>query len=82
MEPGSIGEIAGPREENLADMAALLVARRGQTLPIEAVSDPSDPDAALIESGVLLPGPDAVLTGPTFEEWLSSDAFEDPLAPA
>jgi hypothetical protein len=34
------------------------------------VSDPSDPDRDLYETGALLPGPDATLAGPTFEEWL------------
>ena len=80
-EPGSIGEIAGPREESLVEAARLLVARRGETRRIEGVIDPSDPDAAMMASGVLLPGPDAVLAGPTFAEWLNSDAFDDPLAP-
>lgn len=68
--PGPILEVAGPREENLVDMAKLLIARRGNTLRVEAVSDPVDGDANV--SGVLLPGPDARLGGPTFEEWLDS----------
>ena len=49
-------EIAGPRAENLVDMAALLITRRGDPLRVEAVSDPADPDRALYESGALLPG--------------------------
>ena len=65
-------EIAGPREENLADLARLLVARRGDPLRIEGASDPADPDRDLYETGALLPGPDAMLAGPTFEEWLDS----------
>jgi uncharacterized protein YbjT (DUF2867 family) len=74
--PGSseapISEIAGPREESLVDMARLLAARRGDPGRIEGVSDPDDPDRALFETGGLLPGPDATLAGPTFEEWLDS----------
>jgi uncharacterized protein YbjT (DUF2867 family) len=70
--PASILEIAGPRDENLVDMATLLVARRGDTLKIEGVSQLSDPDHGLYESGALLPGPDAILAGPTFEEWLEA----------
>ena len=74
--PGSTGtpipEIAGPREENLVDMAILLAARRGDQVRIEGVSDPADPDRDLYETGALLPGPDATLDGPTFEEWLDS----------
>jgi uncharacterized protein YbjT (DUF2867 family) len=68
----TIPEIAGPREENLVDVARLLVARRGDSVRVEAVSDPDDPEQALYASGALLPGPDAVLAGPTFEQWLDS----------
>ena len=39
-----------------------------------ASSDPSDPEPALYETGGLLPGPDAILAGPTFEEWLDEAA--------
>ena len=67
---GKILEIAGPREESLVDAARRLVARRGDRLRIEGVSDPANPGAALYESGALLPGPDAVLAGPTFDAWL------------
>lgn len=67
-----ITEVAGPREERLADMAALFAARRGDPAKIEVVADPNDPDGALNESGGLLPGPDAILAGPTFEEWLDA----------
>jgi uncharacterized protein YbjT (DUF2867 family) len=68
----SVVEVAGPREENLVDMATLLVARRGDTLKIEGVSQLDDPDHGLYESGALLPGPGAILAGPTFEEWLET----------
>jgi uncharacterized protein YbjT (DUF2867 family) len=67
-----ISEIAGPREETLVDVARLLVARRGDGVRIEALSDPADPDRDVLESGALLPGPDAALVGPTFEEWLDA----------
>jgi uncharacterized protein YbjT (DUF2867 family) len=68
--PGPAPEVAGPREESLVEMAKLLVARQGNSLRIEAVSDPVDGDAN--ESGVLLPGPHARLGGPTFEQWLEA----------
>jgi len=68
----AIPEIAGPREESLVDVARLVAARRGASVRIEVVSDPDDPEQALYASGALLPGPDAVLAGPTFEEWLDS----------
>jgi uncharacterized protein YbjT (DUF2867 family) len=71
--PGAaIPEIAGPREESLADMAELLAARRGNRLRVEEVSDPADPASQLYETGGLLPGPHAKLAGPTFREWLDS----------
>jgi hypothetical protein len=34
------------------------------------MNDPGDPDNHLYTSGALLPGPHAILAGPTFEEWL------------
>ena len=74
--PGSAGapipEIAGPREENLVDVVRLLVARHGDPVRIEGVSDPADPDRELYETGALLPGPHATLAGPTFAEWLDA----------
>lgn len=74
--PGSTGapilEIAGPRAENLVDMAMRLVTKRGDRVRIEGVSNPTDPDQALYESGGLLPGPKAIIAGPTFEKWLAS----------
>jgi uncharacterized protein YbjT (DUF2867 family) len=71
---GTIPEIAGPREERLADVARLVATRRADSVRIEVVSDPNDPEQALFASGALLPGPDAVLAGPTFEQWLDSTA--------
>jgi uncharacterized protein YbjT (DUF2867 family) len=68
----TISEIAGPREENMVEMARLLVARRGEPVRIEGASDLADPDHALYESGVLLPGPHATLAGPTFSAWLDA----------
>jgi uncharacterized protein YbjT (DUF2867 family) len=74
--PGSsaapISDIAGPREESLVDMATVLATRRGDKVRIEGRSEPADPDRELFESGALLPGPNATLAGPTFEEWLDS----------
>ena len=68
-------EIAGPREENLAEAARLLAARRGTPARIEQVSDPADPDRDLFENGGLLPGPHATLAGPTYADWLDRPAL-------
>jgi uncharacterized protein YbjT (DUF2867 family) len=65
---GPILEVGGPRAERLADVARLLV---GGALRVEEVADPSDPNSSAYADRALLPGPDAILTGPTFEEWLA-----------
>jgi uncharacterized protein YbjT (DUF2867 family) len=65
-------EVAGPRPEELVDMAVLLAARRGDPVKIQAVSDPTDPDDLLYETGAVLPGPHARLGGPTFQQWLDA----------
>ena len=67
---GATTEVAGPREETLEAAAKLLVAERGEALRIEAGMDPSMPDAELYANGGALPGPDAILTGPAFSDWL------------
>ena len=66
--PGPIVEIAGPREESMVEAARLLTARRGEALRIEGVTWDER-----YEAGAALPGPEATLAGPTFEEWLARD---------
>jgi len=68
-----VTEVAGPREESLVEMAMLLAARRGHPAKIEGVSDPADPDRELNVNGTTLPGPGAILAGPTFREWLDAE---------
>jgi hypothetical protein len=69
--PGTpIPEIAGPREENLAEAAKLLGARRG--IEVVGVDEPDDPDAEIYAKGGLLPSLHAKLAGPTFREWLDT----------
>jgi hypothetical protein len=66
-------EIAGPRAERLVEAARLVAERRGEGLRVEeAPLDPSDPDSERYANGAALPGPDAKLAGPTFEEWLDA----------
>jgi uncharacterized protein YbjT (DUF2867 family) len=65
--PGPTLEIAGPREESMVEAAKLLVARRDNHVRIEGVTWDE-----LYEAGAALPGPDATLAGPTFEDWLGA----------
>ena len=69
-DPTQIVQIAGPREEDLGQLAAMLAARRGMPVKVQAVRNPADPDADMQAAGGLLPGPGARLAGPTFQEWL------------
>ena len=73
IENGRISEVAGPREERLADVAAALFASRGDTTEIREVRQSGDPDAAAYAEGAVLPNPGAKLAGPSFEEWLDSN---------
>ena len=65
-------EIAGPREEELVDLAKRLVGWTGDPVRIEAVTDTADEVYDLHEEGGLLPGAGAKLAGPTFDEWLEA----------
>jgi uncharacterized protein YbjT (DUF2867 family) len=62
-------EIAGPRVERLVDLARLVVAHNGDSLEVVETNE-FFPEGELYDSGAALPGPDAKLAGPTFEEWL------------
>jgi uncharacterized protein YbjT (DUF2867 family) len=62
-------EIAGPRAERLVELARMVVAHRGESLRVEETTE-FFPESALYDSDAPLPGPDARLAGPTFEEWL------------
>ncbi|WP_158854879.1 SDR family oxidoreductase [Saccharothrix deserti] len=69
--PGTpIPEIAGPREETVADVAELLGARRN--IKVVGVDNFDVPDAEYAAGGGLLPSPHAKLAGPTFQEWLGT----------
>ncbi|WP_435590883.1 SDR family oxidoreductase [Nocardia sp. bgisy118] len=69
-EAADVVEIAGPEELNLAVAVAKLAARRGDPARVEEIVDAEDPNQELQAAGALLPGPDAILAGPTFDEWL------------
>ncbi len=74
---GKITEVAGPRAERLADVAATLLASRGEETEIREVRESvlvpaGDPDADAYAEGAALPNPGAKLAGPSFEEWLAA----------
>ncbi|MFD0362021.1 SDR family oxidoreductase [Nocardia sp. GCM10030253] len=68
--PTAVIEVAGPEELNLADAASKVAARRGTPSRVKEVTNLDDPNHELQSGGALLPGPDAILAGPTFAEWL------------
>ena len=72
IQNGRITEVAGPREERLADAAAALFASRGDSVEIRESRQRGDPDAAAHAEGAALPNPGAKLAGPSFEEWLAA----------
>ena len=77
IENGRITEVAGPKEERLADAAAALFANRGDAVEIREsngglLAQPGDPDATAYADGAALPNPGAKLAGPSFAEWLKA----------
>jgi uncharacterized protein YbjT (DUF2867 family) len=72
----TVTEIAGPCAEDLVDLAVRLAAKRGDSVRIQEVSDPSDPNRELNANGGLLPGASATLAGPTFQQWLDAGERE------
>jgi hypothetical protein len=61
------------RQAGLVQVATRLAATCGDPVRIQGVSDRADPDQAAYESGARLQGPDAILAGPTFEDWLNAN---------
>lgn len=68
-QDGPALEIGGPRPEKLVDAATLVAARRGRPTKVELV-DPEHDVYAVADKDALLPGPGAILAGPTFASWL------------
>jgi uncharacterized protein YbjT (DUF2867 family) len=68
-DPGTIVEVAGPKEERLLDLAAIWVGREAPELSVAPQDTTGWPDADVNAGGGLLPGPGAILAGPTFAEW-------------
>jgi uncharacterized protein YbjT (DUF2867 family) len=62
-------DVAGPRRERLPAMARAVVERRGPRRRVIGLPLPGKMGRAL-RNGDGLPGPDALLRGPTFADWL------------
>jgi uncharacterized protein YbjT (DUF2867 family) len=59
-------DLAGPRQERLVDQVRRLVESTGADVRVEA-----GPAPASMAAGSMLPGPDALLRGTTWDEWLA-----------
>jgi len=66
---GRAPDLGGPRPERLLELARLFAATRGLDLTIE----PDTGSMAGVPADALLPGPDARLEGPSFDEWLNGE---------
>lgn len=64
---GDLHEVAGPRTEQLATISTAFAEHDGEGVQVVAA-----PVGDAVRNGVLLPGPDARLVGPTFAEWLAA----------
>jgi dTDP-4-dehydrorhamnose reductase len=64
---GDLVEVAGPRTEQLVAMSTAFARHAGDDVQVVA-----GPVGDAVRDGILLPGPDAVLVGPTFDEWLAA----------
>ena len=62
-----VTEVAGPQLEQLADLSTRYAAHVGDPVSIVAA-----PVGEAVRHGILLPGPQARLVGPSFAEWLAS----------
>jgi uncharacterized protein YbjT (DUF2867 family) len=68
---GALSELAGPREENMADLIRRVIRARGSRRRVIEVPIPTSAGKALATGGNL-PGADAALGSQTFAEWLRS----------
>jgi uncharacterized protein YbjT (DUF2867 family) len=66
---GRVPDLAGPRKERMPELVRRVIAADGLPGRVISVPLPGGFGRAL-RDGTILPGPDAVLDGPTFDEWL------------
>lgn len=68
---GVLPDLAGPREERIADLARRYLAATGSRDHVVELPLPG-PWGRSMRDGTLLPGPDAVLGVQTFDQWLAA----------
>lgn len=66
---GRARDLAGPARGNLVNLARVYAARHAPGTPVE----PDRVTMADAAQGALLPGPDARIAGPDFDQWLGTD---------
>jgi uncharacterized protein YbjT (DUF2867 family) len=66
-ETRTLVELAGPHTEDLADLIRQVAAHRGEHVMVETTVE-----SKAMASGACLPGPDAIIAGPDFATWLST----------
>ncbi|WP_243059602.1 hypothetical protein [Nocardioides sp. SR21] len=59
-------DLGGPQQVNLVEQVRRLVERAGSGVKVEPVDAP-----ASLAAGAMLPGPGALLRGPSWDEWLA-----------
>jgi uncharacterized protein YbjT (DUF2867 family) len=79
--PAPMSELAGPREENMADLLRRVLAARGERRRVIEVRVPGAAGRAMATGGGL-PGPGATLGTRAFGDWLRSQAQHSSLASA
>jgi uncharacterized protein YbjT (DUF2867 family) len=62
-------ELAGPQKIDLVDQVRKLVQRSGSDVSVEPAEAP-----ASMAAGAMLPGPHAVVRGPSWDEWVEQSA--------
>lgn len=77
---GRAADIAGPHEEELADMIRAWVRHEGHRGPVVPVRLPSAQMRGM-RRGLALPGADALSLGPSFREWLDGEPISAARAP-
>lgn len=67
---GIVPDLAGPQEENMADLVRQLLAASGRSRPVLQIPLPGAWGRGM-RDGSLLPAPTARRSGPTFAQWLA-----------